>query len=82
MTESNLEFLESVSERIAGRILGFCASRVGKEFHADDLRQHVGDCAPGSADRVLRLLRQTERLDYVVLNRRKSLYRVEWVLAA
>lgn len=75
--------LERVTSRIGSAIVEFCAARVGQTFHADELRAHVtracGVVAPGSADRVLRQLRLTNRIRYVVLSRRESLYRVEGV---
>ena len=80
MTSDNHMYLDAVSSRIGRAILDFCAGVAGEEFHADDLRRHVtaaiGVCAPGSADRVLRHLRQKGALDYVVLNRKASLYRL------
>jgi hypothetical protein len=81
--ESGTESLERVSSRIGAAIVAFCASRVGQTFHADELRAHVtracGVVAPGSADRVLRQLRLSNRIQYVVLSRRDSLYRVDGV---
>ena len=75
--------LERVSNRIAGALIHFCRKRVGKTFHADDLRvfvmRNVGEVAPGSADRILRDLRQRGLINYHVLSRRDSLYYVEWV---
>lgn len=72
------ENLERVSSRIAWAIIRFC--REHRHFHADDLRAAVtratGVAAPGSADRILRLLRQRGVIDYVVTNRRESLYSV------
>jgi hypothetical protein len=72
--------LERVSRRIAAAIVEFCRSRVGRQFHADDLRRFVtarcGTLAPGSADRVLRDLRQRAVLDYRVVSRKGSLYEV------
>ncbi len=49
-------------------------------FTSDQLRNYVannvkGGVSPSSADRVLRSLRQAGKLDYLVLNRGKSLYR-------
>jgi hypothetical protein len=35
----------------------------------------VGGVSPSSADRVLRMLRQKNKINYIVLNRGKSLYR-------
>ena len=71
--------LNRVSSRIAAAILEFCTE--GREFHADELRRHVDGCvatgvAPGSADRILRDLRKRRKLNYKVLNRKNSLYRV------
>jgi Fe2+ or Zn2+ uptake regulation protein len=47
-------------------------------FHAENLRTYVLErapqIAPASPDRILRALRQEGVLDYVVLNRRQSLY--------
>lgn len=49
-------------------------------FTADSLRFFVqnniiGKASPSTTDRVLRDLRQANKLDYVVLNRGKSLYK-------
>jgi hypothetical protein len=73
--------LERVSERIGAAIVGFCKARVGQRFHADDLRAHVearcGKTAPGSADRILRNLRQRNVIAYRLVSRSGSLYEVE-----
>jgi len=80
---SNHAYLDSVASRIAKAILDFCTARTGRDFHADDLRQHVtttvGACAPGSADRVLRDLRQKGAVEYECINRAASLYHVQSV---
>lgn len=82
---TNSPYLQAVIDRIGEAIVLFCLHRVGERFHADDLRAYVtntvGACAPGSADRILRDLRTRGALDYVVLSRSKSLYRVLWVNA-
>lgn len=79
----NRAFLNSVACRIAQAILDYCNARTSREFHADDLRKYVtskvGTCAPGSADRVLRDLRQKGAVQYEVINRAASLYRVRSV---
>jgi hypothetical protein len=76
------ENLERVSSRIAQAIFRFC--REHRRFHADELRRYVvaetGIAAPGSADRILRDLRQRKLIEYRVLNRRESLYEVLWVV--
>lgn len=80
MDDEQQENLERVNSRIEHFVLEFC--RGHRQFHADDLRQYVARealVAPASADRILRYLRQRKQLDYVVLNRRESLYQVLWV---
>lgn len=73
--------LSRVTARIGESILEFAKSRVGSRFHAGDLHAHVeqatGKCAPASADRVLRSLRQKGLVDYTVISRSDSLYRME-----
>jgi len=77
---ANAPHLARVSARISEAIVAFCRARVGKEFFADDLRRYVtaqvGAVAPGSADRILRALRQGGEVDYVVVDRAASKYRV------
>lgn len=79
-SESQPEALERVSSRIGAAIVEFCKARVGKQFHADELRAYVeqkcGPTAPGSADRVLRDLRQRNVIAYRNLSRKLSLYEV------
>jgi len=84
----NTPHLENVTARIRDSIAFFCTVRLLRnvpDFHADDLRQHVeddvGTVAPGSADRILRHMRQKGQLDYTVMDRAKSLYQVHWVIA-
>jgi hypothetical protein len=70
---------DSVASRISGAILDFVSLHCGLTFHSAQLHAYVesrcGYIAPGSADRILRLLRQREKLNYTVVNRRQSLYR-------
>ncbi len=62
----------------------FWAQRLGSEdptFTAAQLRFYlqnncVGQVSPSTADRILRMLRQKGQIDYVVLNRGLSLYRM------
>jgi len=69
-----------VSSRIGMSIIEFCRTEVGHQFYAEDLRKWVdlraGPVAPGSADRILRDLRQRGFIDYVVVNRAHSLYQL------
>jgi hypothetical protein len=64
--------------RIAPLIMTFYQDYAGKRFRAEDLRQYVlkaaPEIAPGSPDRILRELRLEGKIDYIVLNRRESLY--------
>jgi len=64
--------------KIAPLILEFSRDQAGKVFHVEQLRKFVEgratDIAPDSPGRVLRELRLEGRLDYVVINRRQSLY--------
>jgi len=70
--------IDRVRSRIKAAILAFTSKRV--VFRADELRafvaQRCGATAPASADRILRDLRQRGTLKYVVVSRRRSLYRV------
>jgi hypothetical protein len=76
--ESKVE-RERVRTRIGGAIKQFGLSVFSRDVHADEIRHyvttHVGPVAPGSADRILRDLRQRGEIDYVLVSRRKSLYR-------
>ena len=78
MSDQHTE-LTRVKSKISKSIMAFFKKKgVGHEFHADDLRRYVesftGRTAPGSADRILRELRQQMALNYEVTNRRQSLY--------
>lgn len=81
--EDNHEFLGSAKDYLRDAIVSFCKGRVGSTFFADELRiyvqSHAGRCAPGSADRILRDLRQVWKLGYTVVNRRQSLYKMQFV---
>lgn len=73
--------LERVTERIGRAVKGFCEAlktKDSKQFHAEDLRNfvraHCGHTAPGSADRILRHLRQEGLVHYKVVSRKGSLY--------
>jgi hypothetical protein len=63
---------------IAPLILQFYRDNAGRSFHVEQLRCFVRDRAPGiapdSPGRILRELRLEGKIDYVVLNRRQSLY--------
>lgn len=76
--------LDRVSARIGAAIFDFYAWHVQAgelEFHAEDMRRwvirSVGMVAPGSPDRVMRDLRQSGAINYQVLDRASSLYRIE-----
>ena len=69
---------ERVFARIAPLIMDFHELHAGGLFHAEELRRFVleaaPEIAPASPDRILRELRLIGKLDYVVINRRQSLY--------
>lgn len=81
--ESNEPYLATVAARIGDAIYAYCRGKVGGHFRADELRQYVTDnvgvCAPGSADRILRRMRQDSIIGYTVVSRAKSLYRIDRV---
>lgn len=74
--------LQRVTGALASAILRFCRARLAtgrSEFYANELREYVQgsqDSAPASADRVLRALRRDGILDYVVVSRKDSLYKL------
>jgi hypothetical protein len=78
------------NEATAGdAVLAFCKQHLNNTFTADELRLYVaehitGTVSPSTADRVLRNLRIKGQVEYVVLNRGKSLYKVtaveQWVV--
>lgn len=72
--------LERVQGRIGPVILDWLRDcGVGETFRAEDLHSYVRSevqAAPASADRILRALRRDGFCDYVVLDRRASLYRI------
>ena len=67
-----------VFSRIAPLVLAFQDERPLGTFHAEDLRDYVigrdPEIAPDSPGLILRELRLLGRLNYVVINRRQSLY--------
>ena len=72
------EQLQRVALNLNEAILAFFRERQGLRFTATELRQYVQHhnfgTAPSSADRVMRNLRKAGRINYVVVNRAKSLY--------
>jgi hypothetical protein len=74
---------ERVYGKIAPLILAFASEHAGQPFHAEELRRYVlqraPEIAPASPDRILRVLRQEGKIDYVVINRRQSLYLFRFV---
>jgi len=75
---NNDEEFERVHEKIKAAIMDFHEIHRGAQFHVEQLRrfvlQQIPAIAPDSPGRILRALRQEGRLDYVILNRRASLY--------
>lgn len=81
MQQQELE-LRRVRKAIGPAIITFLAMRLSTgrvEFKADDLRRAVASVhptAPASADRILRSLRQSGDIDYELVSRSESRYRV------
>lgn len=75
------EELSRVRTRLAESVLTFC--RANQQFRLTDLlafmQGHGDHGAPDSPSRILRDLRQRGKLSYTVVNRRASLYRIDWV---
>ncbi len=70
------------SKRIATAVTEFVNNHTNREFTAQELRQYVlghvvGDTpvAPASADRIMRQLRQSGTINYVLVSRIHSLYK-------
>jgi len=78
------EELARVYKQIAGVILDFAQAHPQGVFHVEDLRLYVLDrfptIAPDSPGRILRQMRQDGVINYVVINRRQSLYQFRTVL--
>lgn len=72
--------LNRVLDSIGRVIVEFCERRVGMQFRACELREFVNaripGVAPGSPDRILRELHKRGVVDYVLVSRAGSLYRV------
>lgn len=75
--------LTRVRGKVADHIRAF-AKRTGDaaSWHMEDLHRFVlarESVAPASTDRILRAMRRNGELDYVVLNRKQSLYQFKKV---
>jgi hypothetical protein len=71
--------IQRVAERVSAAVLEFC--HPGRQFHMAELNDYcgerVGNLAPDSPGRILRLLRQDGKIKYHVADRRRSKYIVE-----
>ena len=82
MPDSNSE-LERVKTNIGSAIRSFCKTRVQTNplFFMSDLVRYVSgfpgvSVAPNSPARILQIMRRKGLLNYVVVNRSKSMYKV------
>lgn len=71
--------LKRVKDKLHDLVIDFVkALHTGQVFHMAQLEQHIQerrpDVAPGSAGRILRLLRDEGLVEYDVVNRRRSAY--------
>jgi hypothetical protein len=75
---------ERVRAKIGEAVFSFCRAHEGQAFHMEDLvrcvRHMAPFVAPDSPSRALRLLRQEGLVNYEVVSRSDSLYRVLNVL--
>ena len=77
--------LRRVGGRIGEIVLEFCRSKLAyPEFHATLLHEYVREragshIAPDSPNRILRLLANEGVIEYEVVNRSQSLYRIKAV---
>lgn len=77
--------LARVNRNIAGIVTAFCRERLHEgreEFRMAELTTFVNErsaTAPDSAGRILRDLRRNRVVDYTVVNRAQSLYKVTGV---
>lgn len=71
-----------VAGNLAPHVLAFVRERVESgelEFHLKELSDFVTArslCSPNSSARILQMLRKSGELDYQVVSRRRSLYRI------
>jgi hypothetical protein len=74
------QHLQRVNDRIGPAVVRFCRGRVGRTFHSIDLLHYVRvldpTVAPDSPSRILRDLRQRGAVDYQLVDRQASQYRV------
>ncbi len=79
------EEIERVGNKIEKHILIFALSRIDAGspcFYMEDLVRFVQNrvgVAPDSASRILRMLRQAKKMDYEVVSRSDSYYRIKKV---
>jgi len=77
--------IERVRGRLMPTLLEFTRNvyKLGGGFNMNTLFQYFFSCgvhcSPGSPSRILRLAKEEKLLDYEVLSRSKSLYRIKWV---
>lgn len=70
--------IERVALNLNQAIVEFWKKNLNQRFTANDLRRHVNHynygTAPASADRVMRYLKKSGKINYTLVNRAKSLY--------
>lgn len=79
LDEEQIFHAERCAGEMGGDIIRWAQDRWARgalDFHMEELRRRFPDRAPDSAGRILRLLRQKGVIDYVVVNRGQSHYRL------
>lgn len=78
--QPNRPQLDRVRGKIGPGIEAFFRDHRGQEFYAADVLAYLAardiPCAPASADRVMRDLRASGKIMYVVVDKSRSLYRI------
>lgn len=72
--------LRRVAGKIQDDVFEFCLRKVGKQFRMKELDDFVArrkGAAPGSAGRIMRLLKDEGFVKYRCINRRQSLYVID-----
>ncbi len=73
--------LGRVQSNIGSAVLTFCEEHYGRTFHDADLVAYVASkgipASPSSPTRILRQLKKAGEINYSLVSRSKSLYKVE-----
>ena len=78
--------LARVRDKVKSTVIRFARSRLGKTYNASDLLRYCRvlqpEIAPDSPSRIMRDLRRAGVIDYTLISRQNSQYRVDYVVPA